>query len=140
MGIVEGKPNDEFILRVYMINPTNKKVLLTRKQFAHQGDEDSLVDLGGGPRPALVLEPHGYAQIDQMNDMGELDFTTTYTFNRRDAGSSTVYWTLEEVSGRYGSSVGDNYVPPDLRGYCVQPIALDWLECGPDGKPLSWTR
>ncbi|MEY4744464.1 MAG: hypothetical protein RL272_409 [Candidatus Parcubacteria bacterium] len=76
--------------------------------------------------PQVWLAPHGYVKIDQMNDGGELDFTTEYFLFLREEGKSKVRSTIGSVNGWSVYFHDEMYVPSPLLGVPVLSYELRW--------------
>jgi len=140
LGIVWGKSSDKAISLIYLCNATKRTYAFSREQFAHQGDSDALLELGGGPRTSFTLGSNTYFKVDQITDQGEFDFTTTYTFYRRDTETGELHWALGEINGCSVLCDRRKYARSTIMTERVLRVSLEWLECGPDGEPKVWPR
>lgn len=93
LGAVENN-GDIWSVKVYLTNTSGKPKTVQQLQGSFAADIfEPVMDLGHSPYKEITIPAKAFIQIDQMNDWGELDFTTYY--NIKDG--ENVY--LEQING-----------------------------------------
>lgn len=71
---------------IYLVNIDKKYHKLRQIQGSLSGDDDSVIDLGHGLVKTFNLPNGSYELIDVLNDVGEYDFVTWYSFEDIESG------------------------------------------------------
>jgi hypothetical protein len=88
LAIVDRGTREEFLMEIYLVNPTSDDLMVSQTYGSFDGTGDVFMDLGYSNKGWFALPSQGHQLIDKFTDPGQLDFSTFYNLAVRASDGS----------------------------------------------------